>query len=135
MGGALAQVLAQIEALGGTVTSVSGAGLVALFGAPESHEDDPERALRAAFRAVAVAGLASPGLSLRAGVETGAAVVGPIESHAFTHYGAVGEVVVTAAALQSVAAPVRCSSARPPGRRPKAFSNGALRAGGGLPRG
>ena len=105
MGGALAQVLAQIEALGGTVTSVSGAGLVALFGAPESHEDDPERALRAAFRAVAVAGLASPGLSLRAGVETGAAVVGPIESHAFTHYGAVGEVVVAAAALQSVAAP------------------------------
>ena len=105
IGGALAQVLAQIEALGGTVTSVSGAGLVALFGAPESHEDDPERALRAAFRAVAVAGLASPGLSLRAGVETGAAVVGPIESHAFTHYGAVGEVVVTAAALQSVAAP------------------------------
>ena len=105
IGGALAQVLAQIEALGGTVTSVSGAGLVALFGAPESHEDDPERALRAAFRAVAAAGLASPGLSLRAGVETGAAVVGPIESHAFTHYGAVGEVVVAAAALQSVAAP------------------------------
>ena len=105
IGGALAQVLAQIEALGGTVTSFSGAGLVALFGAPESHEDDPERALRAAFRAVAVAGLASPGLSLRAGVETGAAVVGPIESHAFTQYGAVGEVVVAAAALQSVAAP------------------------------
>ena len=105
IGGALAQVLAQIEALGGTVSSVSGAGLVALFGAPESHEDDPERALRAAFRAVAVSDPASPGLSLRAGVETGAAVVGPIESHAFTHYGAVGEVVVAAAALQSVAAP------------------------------
>jgi class 3 adenylate cyclase/tetratricopeptide (TPR) repeat protein len=105
IGGALAQVFAQVEALGGTVTSVSGAGLVALFGAPESHEDDPERALRAAFRAVAGAGLTSRGLSLRAGVETGAAVVGPIESHAFTHYGAVGEVVVAAAALQSVAAP------------------------------
>ena len=105
IGGVLAQVLAQIEALGGTVTSVSGAGLVAVFGAPEAHEDDPERALRAAFRSVAVAGPASPGLSLRAGVETGAAVVGPFESHAFTHYGAVGEVAVAAAALQSVAAP------------------------------
>jgi class 3 adenylate cyclase len=105
IGGALAQVLAQVEAFGGMVTSVSGAGLVALFGAPESHEDDPERALRAAFRAVATTAAPHTGLSFRAGVETGPAVVGPIESHASTHYGAVGEVVVAAAALQSVAAP------------------------------
>ena len=52
--GALADVVAQVEALAGTVTAVSGAGLVAVFGAPESHEDDPERALRAALRSVRV---------------------------------------------------------------------------------
>lgn len=105
VGGALAQVVAQMEAFGGMVTSVSGAGLVALFGAPESHEDDPERALRAAFRAVTVAGLDAPGLSLRAGVETGQAVVGPIQGLAVANYSAVGEVVSAAAALQSVARP------------------------------
>ena len=67
-----------IEALGGTVTSVSGLGLVALFGAPESHEDDPERALRASFRIVSGSDVANGALSLRAGVETGRAVVGHI---------------------------------------------------------
>ena len=103
VGGALAEVVAQVEALGGTVTSVSGAGLVALFGAPASHEDDPERALRAAFRAVNGAGAGGWGLSVRAAVETGPAVVGLIGGGASAHYGAVGEVVGVAAALQSVA--------------------------------
>ena len=103
VGGALAHVVAQVEALGGTVTSVSGAGLVALFGAPTSHEDDPERALRAAFRAVSGAGASGEGLSVRAAVETGPAVVGLIGGGASAHYGAVGEVVGVAAALQSVA--------------------------------
>ena len=42
LGGALAGVIAEVEGLGGTVTSVSGAGLAALFGAPAAHEDDPE---------------------------------------------------------------------------------------------
>jgi len=53
VGGALAGVIAEVEALGGMVTSVSGAGLVALFGAPEAHEDDPERSVRAGFRVLA----------------------------------------------------------------------------------
>ena len=52
VGGSLAAVIAEVEALGGTVISVSGRGLEAMFGAPEAHEDDPERALRAAFRAL-----------------------------------------------------------------------------------
>ena len=52
-GRGLAAVIAEVEALGGTVTAVSGGGLQAMFGAPEAHEDDPERAARAAFRALA----------------------------------------------------------------------------------
>jgi class 3 adenylate cyclase/tetratricopeptide (TPR) repeat protein len=99
VGGALAGVIAEVERFGGTVTSVSGAGLVGLFGAPEAHEDDPERALRAGFRAVSGLPLGA-GLALRAGVETGEVVVGPLGG---AHYGAVGEVVGRAAALQSVA--------------------------------
>jgi len=103
--GALADVVAHVEALGGTVTAVSGAGLVAVFGAPESHEDDPERALRAALRSVRSTWAHGDGLSLRIGVETGPAVVGPIGAGQGAHYDAVGEVALTAAALQSAAKP------------------------------
>jgi class 3 adenylate cyclase/DNA-binding SARP family transcriptional activator len=55
VGGSLATVIAEVESLGGTVTSVSGRGLQAMFGAPEAHEDDPERAVRAAYRAISAA--------------------------------------------------------------------------------
>ncbi|HXW78129.1 MAG TPA: AAA family ATPase, partial [Acidimicrobiales bacterium] len=103
VGRALVGVIAKVEVLGGTVTSVSGAGLAALFGAPEAHEDDPERALRAAFGAVSDAEDGAEGLSVRAGIETGQAVVGPIGGASTPHYGAVGEVVGVAAGLESVA--------------------------------
>ena len=102
VGGALAEVVAEVERLGGTVTSVSGAGLVGLFGAPEAHEDDPERAVLAGFRIVSGAA-AREGLSLRVGVETGEAVVGSIGGGSRAYYGAVGGVVGAAAALQSMA--------------------------------
>jgi predicted ATPase len=104
VGGALTGLIAEVEGLGGTVTAVSGAGLVALFGAPAAHEDDPERAVRAVGRmlsAIGSSGRASgPGaLSVRAGIETGPAVIGSIGAG----YGALGEVVAAAAALQSAA--------------------------------
>ncbi len=81
VGGALARAIAEVEGLRGTVTAVSGAGLVAVFGAPEAHEDDPERAVRAAYR---VLGAWNPSgddssagqLRARIGVETGPVVVG-----------------------------------------------------------
>ena len=80
VGGALAAVIAEVEGLGGTVTSVSGAGLAALFGAPEAHEDDPERAVRAGphtGRDRTGGQPPRPGaLSARVGIETGPAVVG-----------------------------------------------------------
>jgi class 3 adenylate cyclase/tetratricopeptide (TPR) repeat protein len=106
VGEALAGLIAVVEGLGGTVTSVSGAGLVAIFGAPEAHEDDPERAVRAGGRILSAisSGVHPPGagaLSVRSGIETGPAVVGPLGAGA--GYGAVGEVVGLAAALQSAA--------------------------------
>src|SRR6201996_7449058 len=103
-GRCLAAVIAEVEALGGTVTSVSGGGLQAMFGAPEAHEDDPERAARAAFRALAAVA-AIDGGTLRIGVETGPAVLGPIGGGARGEYGAVGEVVGQAAALQALTRP------------------------------
>jgi adenylate cyclase len=103
-GRCLAAVITEVEALGGTVTSVSGGGLQAMFGAPEAHEDDPERAARAAFRALASVTSVDGG-TLRIGVETGPAVLGPIGGGARVEYGAVGEVVGRAAALQALARP------------------------------
>src|SRR6478672_1589551 len=103
-GRVLAAVIAEVEALGGTVTSVSGGGLQAMFGAPEAHEDDPERAARAAFRALAAVAPIDGG-TMRLGVETGPAVLGPIGGGARVEYGAVGEVVGQAAALQALARP------------------------------
>ena len=40
----LSSLITQVEAFGGAITSVTGAGLEAIFGAPITHEDDPERA-------------------------------------------------------------------------------------------
>ncbi|HXW80123.1 MAG TPA: AAA family ATPase, partial [Acidimicrobiales bacterium] len=98
----LGTLIAAVESFGGTVTSVSGAGVQALFGAPEAHEDDPERAVRAALSSLrATADLGPP--ALRIGVETGPAIVGPVHSAVGFHYRAVGAVAWAAAALQSVA--------------------------------
>jgi class 3 adenylate cyclase/tetratricopeptide (TPR) repeat protein len=104
VGDALANVITAVETLGGSVTSLSGAGLQALFGAPEAHEDDPERAVRAAFRALSRGSPPGTG-GLRAGVETGPAVVGLVQSGPSSYFRAVGAVVGAAAALQSVARP------------------------------
>ena len=109
VGGSLAAVITEVEALGGTVTSVSGRGLQAMFGAPQAHEDDPERAVLAAFRALTAAATAEAaaegGTALRIGVESGPAVVGSIGGGAKVEYGAFGDVVSVAAALQSAARP------------------------------
>ena len=102
--GALVNVVGEVQSFGGTVTAVSGMGLTALFGAPQCHEDDPQRALRAAFNAITSASSAA-GMSVRAGVETGPAVVGTLVGGPSHHYGAIGEVVGSAAALRSVAQP------------------------------
>ncbi|HEY6788369.1 MAG TPA: AAA family ATPase, partial [Trebonia sp.] len=118
VGSALAAVITEVEALGGRVTSVSGRGLQAMWGAPRAHEDDPERALRAAYRILATIQNADnsnerPGASdgtavsipaLCIGVETGPAVVGAIGGGRI-EYGALGDVVAVAAHLQSRARP------------------------------
>src|SRR6185437_14001715 len=48
-----ARVKQEIERFGGTVEKFIGDAVMAVFGAPVGHEDDPERAVNAALRVIA----------------------------------------------------------------------------------
>jgi class 3 adenylate cyclase/tetratricopeptide (TPR) repeat protein len=98
-----ARLRSELERHGGTVEKFIGDAVMALFGAPTAHEDDPERAVRAALaiRDFAV----EEGLELRVGVTTGEALITLAASPAEGEGMASGDVVNTAARLQG-AAPV-----------------------------
>ena len=75
-----ARVRRELERHGGTVEKFIGDAVVAVFGAPVVHEDDPERAVRAALaiqEAIDELNEAEPALELevRIGVNTGEALV------------------------------------------------------------
>ena len=85
-----------LERWGGTVEKFIGDAVMALFGAPVAHEDDPERAVRAALAIREWAG--EEGVELRIGINTGEALV-TVGAEPL----AAGDVVNTAARLQSAA--------------------------------
>lgn len=97
------RVRAELERHGGTVEKFIGDAVMALFGAPTAHEDDPERAVRAAL-AIREFALEEE-LELRVGITTGEALV-RLDAQPEAGEGmASGDVVNTAARLQT-AAPV-----------------------------
>src|SRR5262245_56144980 len=97
------RVRSELERHGGTVEKFIGDAVMALFGAPVAHEDDPERAVRAALAIREFA--TEEGLELRVGITTGEALVS-LDARPDAGEGmASGDVVNTAARLQS-AAPV-----------------------------
>ena len=104
------RVRQELAAHGGTVEKFIGDAVVAVFGAPTSHEDDPERAVRAALAiqdAIAELNEAQPALEfeVRIGVNTGEALVA-LEARPEAGEGMVsGDVINTAARLQSAAPP------------------------------
>lgn len=97
-----ASLRADLERYGGTVEKFIGDAVMALFGAPTSHEDDPERAVRAAI-AIRETLAADGRLHVRIGITTGEALVA-LEARPGAGEGmAAGDVVNTASRLQSVA--------------------------------
>jgi class 3 adenylate cyclase/tetratricopeptide (TPR) repeat protein len=93
----------ELERHGGTVEKFIGDAVMALFGAPTAHEDDPERAVRAALAIREFA--RDEGIELRVGITTGEALVRLDAQPGAGEGMASGDVVNTAARLQS-AAPV-----------------------------
>ena len=111
--GLFEELTAAVQSFGGFVDKFIGDALLALFGAPAAHEDDPERAVRAALdmidrtarlseRAKAYAG--SP-LLLHVGINTGHVVAGGLGAGVAKSYSVTGDTVNTAQRLQSMAAP------------------------------
>jgi class 3 adenylate cyclase/tetratricopeptide (TPR) repeat protein len=103
-----ARVRAELERHGGTFEKFSGDAVLALFGSPKAHEDDPERAIRA--------GLAVRNgidelnaedewldLHIRIGIHTGEALVMLGARPSEGEWSAAGDVLNTAARIQSAA--------------------------------
>jgi class 3 adenylate cyclase/predicted ATPase len=96
-----------VTTFGGRVDKIVGDAIIALFGAPLAHEDDAERAVRAALRMQAtLAGYridADVPVHVRIGVNTGEVLVGALRAGG--DYTAMGDVVNTAQRLQVAAEP------------------------------
>src|SRR5262245_2149598 len=103
-----AETSARIEAYGGVVEKYVGDAVMAVFGAPVAHSDDAERAVRASLsvlEGIEQLNAAHQDLELqvRAAVSTGEAMVAVDAAPADAL--ATGDVINTAARLQSSAAP------------------------------
>ena len=118
-------VASRIEAYGGTVEKFAGDAVMAAFGVPIAHEDDAERAVRAALEIVPK--VEELQLSVRIGVESGEIVIGDSDSTFAT-----GEAVNLAVAsarcnCSPKLAGRRRSSASGDCRSPSVFTSGAGR--------
>jgi class 3 adenylate cyclase/tetratricopeptide (TPR) repeat protein len=96
-----------VTSFGGQVDKIVGDAMVALFGATTAHEDDPERAVRAALRMQATlceeAAVIGQDLQMRVGINTGEVLVGAMRAAGSVT--AMGDVVNTASRLQTSARP------------------------------
>jgi adenylate cyclase len=101
-----------VERYDGFVEKFVGDAVMAVFGAPRAHEDDPERALRSALLMPSRVAILSERwaprvgrpLALHIGVNTGPVVAGTIAAASGGAYAVTGDTVNTAARLQSAAA-------------------------------
>jgi class 3 adenylate cyclase/tetratricopeptide (TPR) repeat protein len=103
-----ARVRSELEGHGGTFEKFSGDAVLALFGSPKAHEDDPERAIRAALSVrEAIADLNAEDewldLHIRIGIHTGEALVMLGARPSEGEWSAAGDVLNTAARIQSAA--------------------------------
>jgi class 3 adenylate cyclase/tetratricopeptide (TPR) repeat protein len=98
---------------GGTIHKYEGDLVMALFGHPVAHEDDPERAIRASFamfellpevnRALAARLLKPTDIGLHVGINSGTVVVGEMGSSEKKEYTVMGDAVNLASRMKDLA--------------------------------
>ena len=106
----LAQVTHIIFKHGGTVDKFIGDAVMAIFGAPNSHEDDSLKAVEAGLELIQLAESLSPkwskligsSLKIGVGINTGDAVVGSIGSEVRSDFTAIGDTVNLASRLEAL---------------------------------
>jgi class 3 adenylate cyclase/tetratricopeptide (TPR) repeat protein len=113
MNEAYGHLIAPIYRYEGTVARLMGDAILAFFGAPTAHEDDPQRAVMAGLEIVSSVGpfrerLARErglDLNVRVGINTGPVVVGEVGSEQKQEYSAMGDAVNVAARMEQTAEP------------------------------
>jgi class 3 adenylate cyclase/tetratricopeptide (TPR) repeat protein len=106
-------LIAPIYRYEGTVARLMGDGLLAFFGAPIAHEDDPQRAILAGLdivkglRAYAeeIQQVYGVDFNVRVGINTGPVVVGEIGSDLAVEYTAMGDAINLASRMETTALP------------------------------
>jgi class 3 adenylate cyclase/tetratricopeptide (TPR) repeat protein len=113
MNGAFEYLIAPVYRYEGTVARLMGDGILAFFGAPIAHEDDPERAVLAGLEIVRgireygrqIKGRWGLEFGVRVGINTGLVVVGEVGSDLRMEYTAMGDAINVAARMESTALP------------------------------
>jgi ABC-type oligopeptide transport system substrate-binding subunit/class 3 adenylate cyclase len=114
MDGAFEVLIEPIYRYEGSLARLMGDAILAFFGAPIAHEDDPERACRAALEIIEGAHRYAAkleqergigGFNVRVGINTGLVVVGEAGSDLRVEYTAMGDAINLAARMESAAEP------------------------------
>ncbi len=113
MNGMFEHMIAPIYLYEGTVARLMGDAILAFFGAPITHEDDPQRAVLAGLDIIErVAGYRKEiaarwgvDVDVRVGINTGLVLVGKVGSDLQMEYTALGEAINLAARMEQAAAP------------------------------
>jgi class 3 adenylate cyclase/tetratricopeptide (TPR) repeat protein len=113
MNGAFGRLITPIYRYEGTLAQLRGDAILAFFGAPIAHEDDPTRALRAGVEMIEamegyskeIEGQWGIPVQIRVGVNTGLVVVGEMGSDLRVEYSALGDAINVAARMEQTAQP------------------------------
>jgi class 3 adenylate cyclase/tetratricopeptide (TPR) repeat protein len=119
--GAFEHMIQPIYRYEGTVARLQGDGLLAFFGAPIAHEDDPQRAVLAGLDIVhasrkygqEIARRWGIEFNVRVGINTGLVVVGAVGSDLRVEYTALGDAINLAARMEQTAQPGSVQIAEP----------------------
>jgi class 3 adenylate cyclase/tetratricopeptide (TPR) repeat protein len=113
MNGAFEHLISPISRYEGTVARLMGDAILAFFGAPIAHEDDPQRAILAALEIVQemnayrqkIRSRYGVAFDVRVGINTGMVVVGTVGTDLALEYTAMGDAVNMASRMEQSAAP------------------------------